>query len=87
MRHLLARYVPDSVMDRPKQGFTPPIATWLTGQLRDWAEHLIHADYDRAARPEISAAWRKLLAGDRRFGDQVWTWLAYASWAESRGVS
>jgi asparagine synthase (glutamine-hydrolysing) len=35
LRHILRKYVPDSIMDRPKQGFSVPWAEWCRGAFGD----------------------------------------------------
>jgi len=58
-------------MDRPKKGFSLPIAEWLRGSLRDWAEGLL--DESRMRRdgyfhPKIiRKVWEDHLSGQRDF--------------------
>lgn len=41
LRNVLYKYVPRDMMDRPKKGFSIPVADWLRdGALRDWMEDL-----------------------------------------------
>ena len=37
--------MPPALVDRPKQGFTPPLSAWLRGPLRGWAEELRWLEY------------------------------------------
>ena len=42
LRKLAYRYVPSSIIDRPKRGFGVPIDSWLRGELSGWAEEKIN---------------------------------------------
>lgn len=44
LRTILLRYLPDQMVDRPKKGFTLPVAEWLRGPLRQWAEGNLFVD-------------------------------------------
>ena len=89
LRQLLARHVPPALFERPKQGFTVPVAAWLRGPLKDWAGDLLSVDnLNRAgylnAGP-IEAAWKEHLAGRGRHAHKLWTALMFQSWLERWG--
>lgn len=41
LKKLLARYLPAQQVYRPKRGFGVPVAAWLRGPLRGWAQELL----------------------------------------------
>ena len=90
LRQLLARDVPTSLTDRPKQGFTLPLAQWLRGPLRDWAEELLQpASLDRSGiwlAEQIRAIWQEHLSG--RFNHQraLWTVLMLQAWLNNEAA-
>ncbi len=85
LRQVLYRYVPKEIMDRPKMGFAVPLAEWLRGPLRDWAETLL--DADRLKREgyfssgSIRKAWSQHLKGHNR-ASQLWCVLMFQAWLE-----
>src|SRR5690606_14110799 len=88
LRQLLYRHVPRVLMDRPKKGFSIPLADWLRGPLRDWAEALIEPG--RIAREgyleaaPIQRAWQQHQEGDQDHSSRLWCVLAFQSWLQEQ---
>jgi asparagine synthase (glutamine-hydrolysing) len=84
LRQLLLRRHPPELVERPKSGFGVPIAAWLRGPLRPWAEDLLSPRSLDAVglfnRPPIRAAWDDHLHGRRDASYELWTILMAQSW-------
>ncbi|MER9238046.1 asparagine synthase (glutamine-hydrolyzing) [Mesorhizobium sp. M0633] len=91
LRQLLSRYVPQRLIDRPKQGFDVPIAVWLSGPLRIWASDLV-ADirlsgdgiFDFA---KVETCWRDHLDGRQDHSRDLWPALMFQAWRNEAGRS
>ena len=84
LRQLLYKRVPQQLVDRPKMGFSVPLAEWFRGGLReqianDFAGSLLEelGINPRSAR----LLWQALLAGNNDSVDLIWTLFALTSWA------
>ena len=41
LREALRGWLPDEILDRPKQGFSVPLSSWLRADLRSWAREVL----------------------------------------------
>ncbi len=84
LRGILGRHLPGRLFERPKRGFNVPLAAWLRGPLRDWAEDLLA---ERRLREEgfldprpVRLRWREHLEGRRNWGHALWDVLMFQAW-------
>jgi asparagine synthase (glutamine-hydrolysing) len=91
VRKVLARYVPQELIERPKMGFGVPLDSWLRRELRDWAEALLD---ERSLRCEgylspalIRDKWRDHLSGRRNWQYFLWNVLMFQAWLSAHDRS
>lgn len=84
LRQALYQHVPPSLMDRPKMGFGVPIADWLRGPLRDWAEDLLSPEQLTADGllqvDAVRALWQAHLSGRGGGQHALWNILMFQAW-------
>jgi asparagine synthase (glutamine-hydrolysing) len=84
LRRVLARHVPDRLVERPKMGFGVPLADWLRGPLRDWAEDLMNeaglSAGDIFDVEAIRTLWTEFLSGDNERYFLIWNVLMFQAW-------
>ena len=84
LRKLLARRVPEHMIDRPKRGFGVPLNDWLRGPLRELAEE--HLDTRRVQElgyfdsQSVSRRWNEHLSGRRNWGFHLWSCISFSMW-------
>jgi len=91
LRRLLRTVLPAELMDRPKMGFGPPLAEWLRGPLRPWAEDLLAPDALRRQGflevDSVRQTWERHCTGRRDHTREVWHLLMFQAWlTEWRGA-
>ncbi|RUX98079.1 MULTISPECIES: asparagine synthase (glutamine-hydrolyzing) [unclassified Mesorhizobium] len=84
LRQLLGRYLPQRLIDRPKQGFDVPIGAWLRGPLRAWAADLIAgirlSGDGMLDSAKVDACWHAHTNGERDHARDLWPVLMFQAW-------
>src|SRR5262249_19685973 len=83
LRRVLDRYVPRALIERPKMGFGIPLAAWLRGPLRDWAEDLLDPQRLGGGLLDTTAVrklWLEHLDGGRNWAYALWAILMLEAW-------
>ncbi len=90
LRQILYRHVPKALIERPKHGFSVPLAAWLRGPLRGWAEDLLSPATLKGTGwlepAPIVARWREHCAGRKDWSQSLWAVLMLETWLAQQGA-
>lgn len=86
LRHILDKYMPRELIERPKAGFAIPLSDWLRGPLRSWSNELLNPErlkYEGYLKPEpIAQLWQQHLSGRYDHTTKLWTVLMWQAWLQ-----
>ncbi|MGH2942802.1 MAG: asparagine synthase (glutamine-hydrolyzing) [Solirubrobacteraceae bacterium] len=84
LREAMRGVLPDDILDRPKQGFTVPLSSWLRTDLRAWSQEILldpatigRGYFDETA---LRALLRRHDAGADADGRRIWSLLMLELW-------
>ncbi len=84
LRQVLYKYVPKSLIERPKMGFGVPIDAWLRGPLKAWAADLLDPVAMKKAGildpAPIMQKWNEHQSGARNWPQFLWNMLMFEAW-------
>jgi len=91
LRELLKRHLPNSLIQKPKRGFSIPIDSWLRGPLREWAESLLQPNRIEQAGlldPRIiRETYDAHQLGTANNGHRLWSILMFQDWMRLNSAS
>lgn len=87
LKKVLEKYVPRSMFERPKKGFGVPLASWLRGPLKDWANSLLSSEEIQREgffnSDIISRMWNEHQHSIMDHSAKLWSVLMFISWYEN----
>ncbi len=87
LRTLMAERLPAHLIRPDKRGFAVPLADWLRGPLRDWAEELVSerrlAEDGLFDAATVRAAWHRHQAGEADLAYWLWDVLMMNAWLDA----
>ena len=88
LKDILSNYIPNTLIDRPKQGFAVPLSKWLKNELKDWSENKLHQikmnkniylNYNK-----INKLWIDHINERKDYSSALWSIFIFQSWYESQ---
>lgn len=86
LRHILKRFLPQALVDRPKSGFSVPLAAWLRGDLREWGEAMLEhslASWSPLRHRVLERIWNEHQSKERDHAERLWTAFTLLQWISS----
>jgi asparagine synthase (glutamine-hydrolysing) len=83
LRQVLRKYLPDVLIAGEKKGFAVPLADWLRGGLREWAEELLSekclTESEVFSVRAVRECWQAHLSGKHDRSRALWNVLMFQS--------
>jgi len=84
-KEALNGYLPDFIYREPKRGFFSPVAKWLRGDLKNWAQEILSADYNKDTQDffdfqAVQSIFDKHLTGETYALNAIWPLLTFQVW-------
>jgi len=88
LKEVARRYLPDTIVDRPKEGFVMPINDWQRDALRSRIEDTLLPErleqHGLLRSDAVSQLVQRYYAGDTALQYKVWSLFCFQTWFEGR---
>lgn len=89
LKKVLYKHVPRELVDRPKQGFGIPLASWLQGDMSYLLDDYLNRERIRSEGLLDDSTVHRIVngfkLGDAKLAKKVWSLLAFQMWHETWG--
>ena len=80
LKDILSEKVSEEFIQRPKQGFEPPLEKWMRGPLKEWIGDLLSLDDNYLDKKKINKTYNIFLNGEKKLTYKVWTIIMFKAW-------
>ena len=86
LKRILSKYLPEEIIYQKKKGFDVPLAKWLKGELRDWANdiHNSSVGFEIPHEKKYQAFFHDHMNKNRDFSEHLWPYLMLKNWILNR---
>jgi asparagine synthase (glutamine-hydrolysing) len=88
LKRVAARYLPQDIIERPKQGFTVPVGHWINRGLAAYADAMLLSGdsplWEFFNRAEVAALLARHRAGRADHSMRLWALLVLCAWLHER---
>lgn len=86
LKKVLFRHVPKELFDRPKWGFSIPLAKWLQGPLLPLMQHYATVQNGFIETASAQKLVDRFLAGETRLYNRIWLLIVLNKWLDEEGL-
>ncbi len=91
LRHAMRRYLPDNIINRPKQGFSSPDASWFKGESVNYIKNVLLDDrayiYNFLDKATVHRLIGDHLSGKINRRLLIWSLLSFEKWGKNFDTS
>jgi asparagine synthase (glutamine-hydrolysing) len=90
LRKILKQYIPEKLIERPKQGFGIPLKDWINGPLNSTFRDYLSEDalsHNLLNNKKINQMFNEHMNNDRNWQHQLWAIYTFQKWMHENDVS
>jgi asparagine synthase (glutamine-hydrolysing) len=84
LKKIVHKYLPPSLMERPKMGFSVPVYDWLRGELRFYDEQIMTREKFEAHNlfrwTEVNQIRQRFFSGNKHYNTLYWHLFMFQLW-------